>query len=153
MLKKGSSPGLAERGPPWHLYGNLSPVLAFWSPRFGWCSFLRLPRPRDGGHPAIECRIISGDGFRPPVQFVISRLRARSSRVVRLIPPGLINPRLATLRAWRFDQVHGEISVVQLGDEVGGDCLPGAGFGAPDPIVVSTILHTGNVTFVGHHRA
>jgi hypothetical protein len=91
--------------------------------------------------------------FEPPVQFVISRLRARSSRVVRLVPPGLIYPRLATLRAWRFDQVHGEISVVQLGDEVGGDCLPGAGFGAPDPIVVSTILHTGNVTFVGHHRA
>jgi hypothetical protein len=83
-----------------------------------------------------------------------------------LIPPGLacawlllypqhslLSSRLAAPRAQPFDQVHREVSVAQLSDEVGGNRLPRAGSWAPDPVVVTTILHKGGVTFVGHHRA
>ena len=63
---------------------------------------------------------------------------------------GLLTTLLDTPRAWPFDQIHGQVSVAQFGDEVGGDHLPGAGFWAPDSIMVLTILHVGNAALLDH---
>jgi hypothetical protein len=60
---------------------------------------------------------------------------------------------LETLWAWPFDQVDGEVSSAQLGDEIGGDHFPGAGFRTPDPMMLWTILQAGHVILVDHWRA
>jgi hypothetical protein len=58
-------------------------------------------------------------------------------------------PLRAALRPQPLNQIPGEVGVTEVGDKVDRDSFPGAGAGAPDHIVVATILHDRGVVRAG----
>ncbi len=84
---------------------------------------------------------------RPPSEHGIEHL---PDAAVPGLLQGLLTFLLDTPRAWPFDQIHGQVSMAQFGDKVRRDYFPGAGFWAPDPIMILTILHVGNAALLCH---
>ena len=104
-----------------------------------WCPFVGDTDRRAGGTPRSTASPI------PP--------RPACAWLLQYPLHGLLTSLLMAPPARPLDQIYWKVGVAQLGDEVGGDGFPGAGFGVPDHVVESTILHARNIVLIGHHRA